>query len=94
MSPASRNQSTYHSWASSYKRQPNYVEFSKTVTYTTIEPNFDERAASDIRHLKVGGYKQKMLQSGVGSMQGKNTGNMRSAVFASSMNKSLDPTPI
>ena len=36
----------------------------------------------------------KMPQSGVGSMQGKNTGNMPSAVFASSMNKSLDPTPI
>ena len=39
-------------------------------------------------------HKKKMPQSGVGSMQGKNTGNMPSAVFASSMNKSLDPTPI
>ena len=38
--------------------------------------------------------KEKMPQSGVGSMQGKNTGNMPSAVCASSMNKSLDPTPI
>ena len=37
---------------------------------------------------------QKMPQSGVGSMQGKNTGNMPSAVCASSINKSLDPTPI
>ena len=37
---------------------------------------------------------EKMPQSGVGSMQGKNTGNMHTAVFASSMNKSLDPTPI
>ena len=36
----------------------------------------------------------KMPQSGVGSMQEKNTENMPSAVFASSMNKSLDPTPI
>ena len=36
----------------------------------------------------------KMPQSGVGSMQGKNTGNMPSAMYASSMNKSLDPTPI
>ena len=36
----------------------------------------------------------KMPQSGVGSMQGKNTGNMPSAVCASSINKSLDPTPI
>ena len=35
----------------------------------------------------------KMPQSGVGSMQGKDTGNMPSAVCASSMNKSLDPTP-
>ena len=35
---------------------------------------------------------EKMPQSGVGSMQGKNTGNMPSAVCASSMNKSLDPT--
>ena len=34
---------------------------------------------------------RKMPQSGVGSMQGKDTGNMPSA---SSMNKSLDPTPI
>ena len=37
---------------------------------------------------------KKMPQSGVGSMQGKNTGNMPSAVCASSINKSLDPTPI
>ena len=36
----------------------------------------------------------KMPQSGVGSMQGKDTGNMLSAMCASSMNKSLDPTPI
>ena len=36
----------------------------------------------------------KMPQSGVGSMQGKNTGNMPSAMCASSMDKSLDPTPI
>ena len=36
----------------------------------------------------------KMLQSGVDSMQGKNTGNMPSAVCALSMNKSIDPTPI
>ena len=36
----------------------------------------------------------KMSQSGVGSMQGKNTGNMPSAMCALSMNKSLDPTPI
>ena len=36
----------------------------------------------------------KMPQSGVGSMQGKDTGNMPSAVCALSMNKSLDPTPI
>ena len=50
----------YYSWAASYMRQPNYVGFSKTVTYTTIEPNFDERTASDLRHLKVGGYKQKI----------------------------------
>ena len=33
----------------------------------------------------------KMPQSGVGSIQGKNTGNMPSAVCASSMNKSLSP---
>ena len=38
--------------------------------------------------------KEKTPQSGVGSMQGKDTGNMPSAVCASSMNKSLDPTPI
>ena len=50
----------YYSWAASYMRQPNYVGFSKTVTYTTIEPNFDERIDSDLRHLKVGGYKQKI----------------------------------
>ena len=37
---------------------------------------------------------KKMPQSGVGSMQGKNTRNMPSAVCASSINKSLDPTPI
>ena len=36
----------------------------------------------------------KMPQSGVGSMQEKNTGNMPIAVCASSMNKSLDPTLI
>ena len=41
-------------------RQPNYVGFSKAVTYATIEPNFDERIDSDLRHLKVGGYKQKI----------------------------------
>ena len=35
--------------------------------------------------------KLKMQQSGVGSMQGKNTGNMPSAVCASSMNMSLAP---
>ena len=40
-------------------RQPNYVGFSKSGTDTIIEPNFDERTASDLRHLKVGGYKQK-----------------------------------
>ena len=40
-------------------RQSNYSEFSKTASDTTIEPNFDERTASDLRHLKVGGYKQK-----------------------------------
>ena len=40
------------------------------------------------------GLKKKMPQSGVGSMQGGNTGNMPSAVCASSINKSLDPTPI
>ena len=40
-------------------RQSKYVEFSKTVSDTTIEPNFDERTASDLRHLKVGGYNQK-----------------------------------
>ena len=40
------------------------------------------------------GEEEKMPQSGVGSMQGKETGNMPSAVCASSMNKSLDPTPI
>ena len=39
-------------------------------------------------------YEIKMPQSGVGSMQGKDTGNMPSAVCASPMNKSLDPTPI
>ena len=38
--------------------------------------------------------KQKMPQSGVGSMQGKNNGNMPSAMCASSMDKSLDPSPI
>ena len=32
---------------------------------------------------------KKMPQSGVGSLQGKNTGNMPSAMCASSMNKSL-----
>ena len=37
---------------------------------------------------------EKIPQSGVGSMHGKNAGNMPSAVCASSMNKSLDPTPI
>ena len=36
----------------------------------------------------------KMPQSGVGSMQGKNIGNLPSVVCASSINKSLDPTPI
>ena len=50
----------HYSWATSYMRQPIYVGLSKTVTYTTIEPNFDERTASDLRHLKVGGYKQKI----------------------------------
>ena len=49
----------YYSWVASYMRQPNYVGFSKTVTYTTIEPNFDERTASDLRHLKVLRYKPK-----------------------------------
>ena len=49
----------YYSWAASYMRQPNYVRFSKTGSDTTIEPNFDGRTASDLRHLKVGGYKQK-----------------------------------
>ena len=44
------------------------------------------------RHsYKLGSYKKKMPQSGVGSMQGKNTGNMPSTVCASSMNKSLAP---
>ena len=37
---------------------------------------------------------KKMPQRGLGSMQGKNTGNMPSTVCASLMNKSLDPTPI
>ena len=49
----------YYSWAASYMRQPNYVGFSKTGSDTTIEPNFDERPASDLRHLKLGEYKQK-----------------------------------
>ena len=35
-----------------------------------------------------------MPQTGVGSMQGKSTGNMPSAACVSSMDKSLDPTPI
>ena len=39
-------------------------------------------------------WSKKMLQSGVSSMQVKDTGNMPSAVCVSSMNKSLDPTPI
>ena len=38
----------------------DFVGFSKTGSDTTIEPNFDERTASDLRHLKVGGYKQKI----------------------------------
>ena len=37
----------YYSWAASYMRQPIYVGFSKTGSDTTIEPNFDERTASD-----------------------------------------------
>ena len=49
----------YYSWTASYIKQPIYVGFSKTGSDTTIEPNFDERTASDPRHLKVGGYKQK-----------------------------------
>ena len=36
----------------------------------------------------------KKCPKAVGSMQGKNSGNMPSAVCASLMNKSLDPTPI
>ena len=43
---------------------------------------------------KISFSRSKMPQSGVGSMQGKNAGNMHSAVCALSMNKSLDPTPI
>ena len=35
-----------------------------------------------------------MPQSGVVSMQGKDTGNMPNPMCAFSMNKSLDPTPI
>ena len=46
----------YHSWTASYIRQPNYVGFSKTGSDTPIEPIFDERTASDLRHLKVGEY--------------------------------------
>ena len=38
----------------------DFLEFMKTGSETTIEPNFDERTASDLRHLKVGGYKQKI----------------------------------
>ena len=38
---------------------PNFEGFNKTGSDTTIEPNSDERTASDLRHLKVGGYKQK-----------------------------------
>ena len=39
-------------------------------------------------------FNPKMPQSGIGSMQEKNTGNMPSAMCPSSMNKALDPTPI
>ena len=33
-------------------RQPNYVGFSKTGSDTTIEPNFDEKTASDLSDIK------------------------------------------
>ena len=46
------------------------------------------------KSAKIHPAAKKMPQSGVGSMQGKKTGNMPSAVCASSMKKALDPIPI
>ena len=57
-------------------------------------PFLDEKSGFSIATFPFFGFLLKMPQSGLGSMQGKNTVNMPSAVCASSMKKSLDPTPI
>ena len=49
---------------------------------------------SDTPNVDFSSNSKKMPQSGVGNMQGKNTRNMPRAVCASSMNKSLVPTPL
>ena len=72
----------------------------KQVRHALSVPDREERhlLSKDLESgepvSRASAQEKKMPQSGVGSMQGKNTGNMPSAVFASSMNKSLDPTPI
>ena len=56
--------------------------------------NNQKRNLKNSDNSKNEGKVNKMPQSGLGSMQGENTRNMPSAVCASSINKSLDPTPI
>ena len=76
----------------------NFCQFSSAlkVEFPSCGGLADTQAANDFVKFIIiytNGYK-KMPQSGVASMQGKNTGNMPSTVCASSINKFLDPTPI
>ena len=65
-----------------------------TVSYTGKRIKLNQRRFEEFKKKVRIILNKKMPQSGVGSMQGKNTGNMPSAGCASSINKSLDPTPI
>ena len=62
------------------------------ITHSCLENYIDFK--DDTLSFKIDAHRKKMPQSRIGSMQGKNTGNKPSAVCASSMSKSLDPTPI
>ena len=71
-----------------------YSESKQQKNLNKKDVGFQPKSGAFITLVQKEFEVEKMPQSGVGSMQGKNTGNIPSAVCASSMNKSLDPSPI
>ena len=78
-----------------------HLQYCSSVWASFAEANKEVLENVQKRAIKMisrqqGIFVEKMPQSRLGSMQGKNTAkrNMSSTVCASSMNKSLDPNPI